>query len=147
MNGMESRGLEIPPASPRNSEIDISLSLANYNHKEKQGSQLTIDQERLAKDCISDYNRGAMTQFEQEIDIELRLGRGYNQMKKDEASLASDSGPSFSSSSTDSDAMQKSVGALQSRDTAQMLMGHDRVLIHMPAPTRAFKKEEFFCCG
>lgn len=138
MNDVERKGLETPQSSIQNSEIGVSLSQSNYNYKEEQRLRSSIDLERPA--C---YNGEAMSQFEQEIDIELRLGRGgYNQMKKDETSLATDCWPSFSSSSTDSGAMQNSVGTLQSINTTQVIMGHDWGLFHMPATNVSFQSEK-----
>eukprot|EP00268_Persea_americana_P067033 TRINITY_DN9187_c0_g2_i3.p1 TRINITY_DN9187_c0_g2~~TRINITY_DN9187_c0_g2_i3.p1 ORF type:complete len:120 (+),score=18.00 TRINITY_DN9187_c0_g2_i3:1069-1428(+) len=77
MNDVQRKGLETPLSSIQNSETGVSLSQSNYIYKEEQRLRSSIDLERPA--C---YNGEAMSRFEQEIDIELRLGRGYNQMKK-----------------------------------------------------------------
>ncbi|XXG63897.1 hypothetical protein AAC387_Pa05g1986 [Persea americana] len=137
MNDVQRKGLETPLSSIQNSETGVSLSQSNYIYKEEQRLRSSIDLERPA--C---YNGEAMSRFEQEIDIELRLGRGYNQMKKDETSLATDCWPSFSSSSTDSSAMQNSVGTLQSINTTQVIMGHDWGLFRMPATNVSFQSEK-----
>lgn len=154
MNDMERRkGLRRPPTSEQphehkyerwRSEHHTSLSLSNYNYKEKQGPQPVIDLEGPAEDNNIDDNREEVLQIEQEFNVELTLGRGYRQMKKDEeTSLALDCGSSFSSSSTESSTLQKmKVGTWKRKNTREMLGDRDWGLIQMPDTNTSFQSEK-----
>ncbi|KAL6013149.1 hypothetical protein ACLOJK_003641 [Asimina triloba] len=87
--------------------IENNESQASYDHKDERGLRLTIDLEQPAEEYATACDGGLMLGIEQESDIELTLGRGYGRRKKGAASLASDSGQSFSSSSSDSSSAQK----------------------------------------
>ncbi|KAJ8638333.1 hypothetical protein MRB53_012600 [Persea americana] len=150
MDEMESKGLMKPPTSlqpyecdfeRQNTEEDTSLSLANHSYKDQKGPLLAIDLERPAEDYISDDCGESILQIQQESDIELTLGRGYIQRNKYETSLASDSGRSFSSSSSDSSAMQKYVPT-PSMKTREMLTNLDWGPFQMPPTNLSFQSEK-----
>lgn len=155
MNEMGSKTQKRPPTSlqphecgfgRQNTEEDFSLSLSNYNYKEQKRPLLAIDLERPAEDYISYDSGESILEIQHESTIELTLGRGHSQMNKDETSFASDSGPSFSSSSTDSSVMQKCVTKPWSMETRETLTGHDWGHFHMPATNVSFPIEKKSSC-
>ncbi|MCL7034593.1 hypothetical protein MKW94_019080 [Papaver nudicaule] len=84
---------------------------ANYSYEEQQKPRRKLDLERPAEEYIMDEGaNNGMLETEDENDIELTLGLGptsFRQRKKDDTSLNSDTGPSFSSSSNESSYVQR----------------------------------------
>ncbi|XP_058081394.1 uncharacterized protein LOC131229451 [Magnolia sinica] len=149
MRDMNSSGPKRPTTSGHAYDFDLErwnvesdTNQTNYHKKDQQRPRLTIDLERPAEEYITDDSGDVVLEIEQESNIELTLGRGYSQRKKDETPLASDSGLSFSSSSTDSGAMQKTiVGNPQWTNTTEKLTGHDWSLIQIPDTKTSFQSE------
>ncbi|XP_077216458.1 uncharacterized protein LOC143851022 [Tasmannia lanceolata] len=144
MNDMKGFELKRSPISSRphdcdserwNSENETSLQREKYLYKDQQHTQRTIDLERPAEDYIEDDGGDVMLQSAQETDIELRLGWGCSQMKKEETLLTSDSRPSFSSSTTSNRTSQK-------RNTRDKLTGNDWRLIQIPDINISFQSEK-----
>lgn len=151
MNDLERKGLRRPSTSAQPDELNCEtwetenytrLSLSNYDYKEKRRSRPIIDLERPAEDYITDDGEETVLDIEQESDVELTLGGRFSRTKKNEASFASDSGPSFSSSSTDSTMMQKKrIETPKHMNTRELLTGHDWGLIQMPDMKSSFQSE------
>ncbi|XP_059643001.1 uncharacterized protein LOC132284882 [Cornus florida] len=96
------------------------------------GAQTVLDLEQLPDDDVN-----GMVEIEDESEIVLTLGpTSYNRrVKKGETPLTSESGPSFSSSSTGSNyMMMKTSGTQRQRSTEDELSGHKwgRVLMEVP---------------
>ncbi|KAJ4964681.1 hypothetical protein NE237_016530 [Protea cynaroides] len=130
MTNMKSSGTNGCGTNRWNVENEICTSQVNSTCKGKQKPR-KLDLERLAEGYIAEEGDGVL-EIEDESDIELTLGpTSYRRRKKDETPLTSDSGPSFSSSSTDSSHMKR-TGAYKRMDTREELTGHEWGLIQVP---------------
>ncbi|KAK6923128.1 hypothetical protein RJ641_011432 [Dillenia turbinata] len=95
----------------RNSKTQGQETKRNYT-KEVGPTQARprqmLDLERPAEDYIGEENGNGVLDIEDESEIELTLGPSmYNRRKKSETPINSDSGPSFSSSSTGSSQVKR----------------------------------------
>uniref|UniRef100_A0A2P2J6Y8 Uncharacterized protein LOC105116401 n=2 Tax=Rhizophora mucronata TaxID=61149 RepID=A0A2P2J6Y8_RHIMU len=77
---------------------------SNHAHDRQQKSTLKLDLEKPAEEYVAESNDDRVLEFMDESEIQLTLGpTSYNRgRKKPETPRTSDSGPSFSSSSTGS---------------------------------------------
>ncbi|PIA33154.1 hypothetical protein AQUCO_04200129v1 [Aquilegia coerulea] len=91
-----------------NFENENYVTEANYINQEQQKLQRKLDLEQPAKDYMNEDGDGVV-EIEDENDIELTLGPAnkYLRRKRDEMPIISDVGPSFSSSSTESNFVQR----------------------------------------
>nr|DAD21356.1 TPA_asm: hypothetical protein HUJ06_022819 [Nelumbo nucifera] len=129
-----------------NVENDNNVSRVNYSRKEQQKPRRRLDLEQpAAEDCNVDESGGGdgVLEKEDESDIELTLGPTvYNLRKKDEAPLTSDSGPSFSSSSTESSHMKRTnTGTQNGIYTTEELTGHKWGLVQLPDTHSSFQSQ------
>ncbi|XP_043715022.1 uncharacterized protein LOC122663410 [Telopea speciosissima] len=136
MKNMKRNGPNECGANRWNVENEISLSQVSSSYKERHKLQKPwkLDLEQPAEECTAEEGGDGVLEIEDERNIELTLGpSSYNRRKKDERPLTSDSGPSFSSSSTESSHMKRtSTGAYTRMDTREQLKGHEWGLIQMP---------------
>ncbi|XP_077233772.1 uncharacterized protein LOC143876052 [Tasmannia lanceolata] len=154
MNDMKGFGLKRPPISVRphdydserwNSENEMSLQRVKYHNEDQKHPKRTIDLERPAEDYFARDDGDVMLQIEQDTDIELRLGWGCNQRKKEDMSYISDSGPRFASSSSSIDYStihQTDVRNSHRRNTREKLTGNDWGLIQIPDMNMSFQHEK-----
>lgn len=78
-----------------------------YSHQNQIRTRQALDLELPAEDNIEKNGTDAMQEAEEESELELTLAIGSNNMRrKKENSFTSDSGASFSSSSTESGGMK-----------------------------------------
>ncbi|XP_042507703.1 uncharacterized protein LOC122083858 [Macadamia integrifolia] len=136
MNNMKSSGTHGYGTKRWNlDEISLSQVSSTYKEKKKPQKPRKLDLEQPAEEYIAEEGGDGMLEIEDENDIELTLGPTiYNRRKKDETPLTSDSGPSFSSSSTESGHMRRTrTGAYKRMDTREELTGHEWGLIQVPS--------------
>ncbi|XP_042495879.1 uncharacterized protein LOC122074955 [Macadamia integrifolia] len=136
MNNMKSNGPYGYSANRWNMEKEISLSQVSSSYKERREPQKPkkLDLEQPAEEYTAVEGGVGVLEIEDESNIQLTLGpSSYSRRKKDERALTSDSGPSFSSSSTESSHMKRtSTGAYKRMDTREELTGHEWGLIQVP---------------
>ncbi|KAJ4963991.1 hypothetical protein NE237_023930 [Protea cynaroides] len=137
MNNMNSSGpIGCGGANRWNVENEMSLSQvsSSYIERHKPQKPRKLDLERPIEQYPAQEGRDGVLEIEDESNIELTLGpSSYIRRKKDETPIASDSGPSFSSSSTETSHMKRtSTGAYKRMDTREELTGHEWGLIQVP---------------
>lgn len=83
----------------------------HHHHQHHDEAQRKLDLEQPAEEYIADSDGNGMVEMIDESEIELTLGpTSYNsRRRKSEAQLTSDSGPSFSSSSTGSSHINRTI--------------------------------------
>ncbi|KAF8404910.1 hypothetical protein HHK36_009805 [Tetracentron sinense] len=108
----------------RNLENEINLREVNCSYREQQKPRRKIDLEQPAEGYVADGD--GVLEIEDESCIELTLGpSSYNQRKKDETPLNSDSGLSFSSSSAESSHVRGTSTGTHKRTGREQLTGHE----------------------
>ncbi|GMY11878.1 hypothetical protein FCV25MIE_07117 [Fagus crenata] len=128
-----------------NLKNELSFNQTNHDHGAQHKPQIKkLDLERPAEEYIADSNGDGVLEIidESEIEIELTLGpSSYNRMKKPETPLTSDSGPSFSSSSTGSSHINRTSSWTHKRKdtTRQELNGHEPRLVQVPDMTIGYQ--------
>lgn len=141
MNNMKSSGSNECGPKRWNLENEISSNNVNNTFKEQQKPRRKLDLERPAEEYIADEGGDGVLEIEDESIIELTLGpTRYIQRKKDETPLTSDSGPTFSSSSTESSHIKgTSTGPYKRTNTREELRGHEWGLPQVPDTQPSFQ--------
>ncbi|XP_059457167.1 uncharacterized protein LOC132187032 [Corylus avellana] len=110
----------------------------NHHHAQHK-PQRKLDLERPAEEYIAESDGdGGVLEIIDESEIELTLGpSNYNRRKKPETPLTSDSGPSFSSSSTGSSHINRTSSWTHQRidTTREELTGYKVGLVKVPDMT------------
>ncbi|KAF5451267.1 hypothetical protein F2P56_026384 [Juglans regia] len=109
---------------------------ASHHHREAQQyykPQRKLDLERPAEDYIAESDGNGAVEIIEESEIELTLGpSSFNRRKKPETPLTSDSGPSFSSSSTGSSRINR-TSTWTHQMTRDEFNVHELGLVQMPS--------------
>ncbi|OVA17087.1 hypothetical protein BVC80_9047g39 [Macleaya cordata] len=113
----------------------------NYTNDEQQNPRRKLDLERPAEEYIMDEGGDGVLEIEDENDIELTLGpTSFRRRKKDETPLNSDTGPSFSSSSTESSYIKRrSTNTHKQTDKREELTDNKWGLIQVPNMNPSFQ--------
>lgn len=119
-----------------NLKNELSFNQTNHNRGAQQKPQRKLDLEQPAEEYIAESDGNGVLEIIDESEIELTLGpSSYNRRKKPETPLTSDSGPSFSSSSTGS----SHINRTNSYTTRQELNGHEPRLVQVPDMTLGYQ--------
>jgi hypothetical protein len=114
-------------------------NLKTNHHRDAQHKpQRKLDLERPAEEYIAESDGDRVLEIIDESEIELTLGpSSYNRRKKPETPLTSDSGPSFSSSSTGSSHINRTNSWTHQRidTTREELNGYKVGLVKVPDMT------------
>lgn len=109
------------------------ISMNQINHQEKP--RMKLDLEQPAEEYNAELDGDGVLEIVDESKLELTLGPvSYSRRKKAETPLTSDSGPSFSSSSTGSSHMKRTNSRTLKRidTTKEESNGHDWGLFNVP---------------
>ncbi|KAK4584829.1 hypothetical protein RGQ29_022494 [Quercus rubra] len=119
-----------------NLKNELSFNQTNHNRGAQQKPQRKLDLEQPAEEYIAESDGNGVLEIIDESEIELTLGpSSYNRRKKPETPLTSDSGPSFSSTSTGS----SHINRTSSYTTRQELNGHEPRLVQVPDMTLRYQ--------
>ncbi|KAG2724200.1 hypothetical protein I3843_01G006900 [Carya illinoinensis] len=114
---------------------------SNYHQRDAEPDkpQRKLDLEQPAEHYIAEPDDGeGVLELIEESEIELTLGpSNYNRWKKPETPLTSDSGPSFSSSSTGSSQINRTSSWIH-QITRDQLTGYELGLVKVPDMTSGY---------
>ncbi|CAL9100319.1 unnamed protein product [Musa textilis] len=99
--------------------------LLSNRHRERRPRRGVLNLELPADEYIERAEEDMTMELEQESDIELTLTVGSSWRKREETSFTSDSGASFSSSSTESGGLKLSAHGWETRQAEDANIGYD----------------------